>query len=401
MSTVFPFPSPLSTLPPWVTGQNKGLTWSLFGRGFNGPGSTEISWLRSVYPHESALQSCSPTTLFFLQQIPPAALQLMSTLPAYSQHASSLQNIWTTLGGASLTTKAAPAQTTATGVAPTGTTTRLQEIPSSFGSRPSRTERNRPAKVTRVHVATSLIPQHHSEGVTNTQLSGSVAEESHSSPSRAAHTSKPIQITIGTDVIEAGSGTEFKIGSKTLFPAGSAVIISSTTYSLAPAATAVVVNGRTSALHHTDQADTTTVHAESASISSTVHSQVVHGVSLQTKSGSRVLVNGHTLAMHTTMTLGSGSVITRVALATDTAGRTVLLGDLITKAPGTSCVGRCSVIKQSIRSTATDAKLMTSSSAAPSSSSATSRASSNIRPFKAADIIAMALFSLLILYFAM
>ena len=395
MSTVFPFPSPLSTLPPWVTGQNKGLTWSLFGRGFNGPGSTEISWLRSVYPHESALQSCSPTTLFFLQQIPPAALQLMSTLPAYSQHASSLQNIWTTLGGASLTTKAAPAQTTATGVAPTGTTTRLQEIPTSFGSRPSRTEGNRPAKVTRVHVATSLNPQHHSEGITNTQLSGSVAEESHSSPSRAAHTSKPIQITIGTDVIEAGSGTEFKIGSKTLFPAGSAVIISSTTYSLAPAATAVVVNGRTSALHHTDQ-----VHAGSASTSPEVHSQVVHGLSMQTKSGTRVLVDGHTLAMDTTMTLGSGSVITRVALATDTAGRTVLLGDLITKAPGTSCVGRCSVIKQSIRSTATDGKLMTSSSAAPSDSSGTSRASSNIRPSKAADTIAMAFFCLLILYFA-
>jgi hypothetical protein len=120
--------------------------------------------------------------------------------------------------------------------------------------------------------------------------------------------------------------------------------------------------------------------------------QANHGLSTEMLSGSKLLVNGHTLAMNSTITLGSGSVITRVALATDTAGRTVLLGDSITRAPGTSCVGRCSVIKQSMRSTATNMQLMTSASAASSSSSDTSRASSTVRPFKAVCINAMTLF---------
>ena len=46
-----------------------------------------------------------------------------------------------------------------------------------------------------------------------------------------------------------------------------------------------------------------------------------------------VLVQGHTLDMNETVTLGSGSVVTRVALKTNGEGETIFYGDTITTSP--------------------------------------------------------------------
>lgn len=50
----------------------------------------------------------------------------------------------------------------------------------------------------------------------------------------------------------------------------------------------------------------------------------------------RVVVDGHVLAINSTLTLGSGNVLTRLAITTNNVGVTLLLGDMITTAIQTS-----------------------------------------------------------------
>ncbi|KAK4986327.1 hypothetical protein LTR50_005374 [Elasticomyces elasticus] len=55
-------------------------------------------------------------------------------------------------------------------------------------------------------------------------------------------------VVIGSSAVTVNSESQFKVGSQTLVPGGSAITVGSTTYSLAASGTAIVVNGATSAL---------------------------------------------------------------------------------------------------------------------------------------------------------
>ncbi|KAK4992338.1 hypothetical protein LTR66_006296 [Elasticomyces elasticus] len=55
-------------------------------------------------------------------------------------------------------------------------------------------------------------------------------------------------VVIGSSAVTANSESQFKVGSQTLVPGGSAITVGSTTYSLAASGTAIVVSGATSAL---------------------------------------------------------------------------------------------------------------------------------------------------------
>jgi hypothetical protein len=136
-------------------------------------------------------------------------------------------------------------------------------------------------------------------------------------------------------------------------------------------------------------------------LSSSTPPQPAPSLLITTLPGGKILVNGHTLAMNTTLTLEvSGSVVTRVALGTDQAGQTFLLGDSITKAPGTSCVGRCSEIRASIQSTSANMHPTAMDGVSSGSTSAASLAAHIIGPSEIAHIVATACLGLFMLYFA-
>jgi hypothetical protein len=111
MSTAIPLPSPSSILPSWVTDErHQKLTWKLTSS-FRAPLSAQMSWFRSIYPRESALQSCSPTIFFTALQVPPGAAIFATLVKATTPGDTTLTNTWETLGGAieATTSAAVPA----------------------------------------------------------------------------------------------------------------------------------------------------------------------------------------------------------------------------------------------------------------------------------------------------
>ena len=110
--------------------------------------------------------------------------------------------------------------------------------------------------------------------------------------------------------VSVGSKSHVLEGGPTLIPSGSPVVFSGTTYSALSSGTGIVINGQTIR----------------TTMKPTDNIQVVHGLTLETAGGSKVMVDGHTLAMSATLTLGSGSVFTRVALTTDKDGNTFVMG---------------------------------------------------------------------------
>ena len=110
--------------------------------------------------------------------------------------------------------------------------------------------------------------------------------------------------------VSIGSGSYVLEGGPTVIPGGSAVVFSGTTYSALSSGTAIVINGQTIR----------------PTMKSTDDVQVVHGLTVENAGGSKVLVDGHTLAMSATLIIGSGSIFTRVALTTDSDGNTFVMG---------------------------------------------------------------------------
>lgn len=278
MSTAIPLPSPSSVLPSWVTTEShQKLIWKLTTSGL-APVPAQVSWFRSIYPDESALQSCSPTVTIEPIQLPPGVAIMATLVKATAADFTPLKNTLETFGEMS--------ETTAT------------------------------ATVAAIHVEYTL--QHHPGATmtsTNLQSTGSPialeSTEDDNFPASSVSTiatdepgrgSQTAHIIIGTDVVTADSHTHFKIGSKTLAPAGTPVVISSTTYSLLSAGTAIVVNGQTLAVDQTVPSK-----SESGVSFGSTPLQPAPKFSVTTLSGGKVMVNGHTLAMNTTLTLGSGS----------------------------------------------------------------------------------------------
>ena len=235
------------------------------------PFPSQIRLLRSMYPSEPALQSCSPTNPFIAVQIPPAAVQLMTLVHAGTPTVASLQSTWAIVDGANTSPKAAPGQTTTnTNNIVTDMATGAQGVSSSFGNHATETAKDRPGKTTRVHIATTHASEH--------QLgwpNGAATATELNSFETVVGSSKDLVASASSDTVATGSSqTVEQLGSKSLIGSSAGD----------------------------------------------------HGLSLETLSGSRVLVDDHTLAMNSTITLGSGSVITRLALATDAAGITVGTG---------------------------------------------------------------------------
>ena len=262
-----------------------------------------------------------------------------------------------------------------------------------------------------------------SRNIHATAVAESGADYHHGSPGMLDEHSVHLSLTVGSSDITTDSATRFRIGSQTLSPHGAAITVSDTTYSLASSGNAIVVNGHTTAIMRqqgppvTISGDTVATpvasgayvlqngltlspggqeavesgttysllssghglvinaHTVPISTSSAAASQDVGGLTVASLDNGRVLVDGHTLGMSSTLTLGSGSVITRVALTTNRAGQTVVLDDSNTKASVRSLSSSKGIGDRPVKSSSVHSSIVAPTSnvtLAPSSSSTTS-----------------------------
>ena len=245
---------------------------------------------------------------------------------------------------------------------------------------PADSERARTAH-TRPHAQSQ-----HSSVQTNKQHSYPRSKDSTSATHYTALTinqnAPPPSITIGHRVITADSASQYRVGSKTLSAGGPPMTVSGVRYSIVPAGTAIVVQDRTSPIANLKDRSVTlpghmlatpvasndlvlnagptlqpgspgaTVSGTTYSIPSSTAALVVNGHTFPIADASRasapgheslpgvtlanghVLFNGQTLQIHSTATFGSGLVVTRLALTTNSVGQTFLLGDSITRSTG-------------------------------------------------------------------
>lgn len=329
-----------------------------------------------MYPHEAELQTCKLTTLFFAVNLPPNALHVVTALPAFPTQSLSYQDTLATISSDTTITAAMPEQTTSTEQLLTEPSTQAHDTSSPSSVPPSATAGPRPhaegaKESTGVQNESSELNAEHSNVERLSSSAGSLGTTTGlGSPDKTKH----VQITIGTSVLTADANNRFHIGSETLVPAGTPITISSTTYSLASATTAIVVDGTTSTLRRVIPGQSEVIDRSCEATTSNVASH--GGLSVQTLSGSQVLVNGQTLAPNSTLTLGSGSVFTRVVMTTNQDGQTVLVSDSATEAPGTSCAGQCTKIKQSLHDSSGEGQSTTTGPDQLRSSATTGSASS-------------------------
>ena len=157
--------------------------------------------------------------------------------------------------------------------------------------------------------------QEPSSAFTTMEASATITNIAGTSP--AIQPAQPITFEHSLVLRPISSGTYVLQSGLSLVPGDPGTVFSGTTYSLLPSATALVI-------------DSTTIAVPQASSSSLNHPNGGPQVSLKSD---EVVYEGKTLAMTSTLTLGSGSVITRLALGTNTNGQTILLGDTLTLSP--------------------------------------------------------------------
>lgn len=352
-----PFPSASFYYDAVQTLTGKGLYWSLHST-YVVAGPFEVSWFRSVYSDQVALQSCKPTAVMSSNGRPPIALQPWGAFdPAVTT-------------AAEVSTKAVPApvhtfgrihgSATQAAVKPTSTRTSRQGKQTSSTMiahdphEPEHATNEEEQPTSRGHLETSSL--YAMVGSITVPIPGPIARSSDdefgssaasstreetatpqahskaSGPSDVMGSELPSLLTItdskattknkqGGIITLTGRGSATRIRSggyilgdgQTVSPGGPAATVATVTISIARGGTAVVINGHTSTL--------STVRLNPG--------QVVGDVTVSISRGN-VLFHGQTLAITSTLTVGNGSVFTRLALATDSAGHTVLLGDSTT-----------------------------------------------------------------------
>ena len=124
-------------------------------------------------------------------------------------------------------------------------------------------------------------------------------------------------LTIGGSAYTANSATQYEIASgMTVVPGGPAATISGTTISLAPSVSYVAVNGATSTL-------------EAAALTSTASqaspARTMGGSTYTAQSASQYIIEGQTLGLGSSITIGSDSSTMVVELQTATNGATELV----------------------------------------------------------------------------
>ena len=299
-----------------------------------------------MFPNESGLQSCSPTPLFSRFQVPPAALQLVT--PSSSDVASTLQETLATLDNSRPAIEATPGRATA--------------ARNGVHASPTR----------------SLATPHPTSTQSNSGAGGASEATFLGTDGLSESPSFVSQGTVDAHGATTKTGLKVKSEAKSLSPASSAIATSSTVHILASARSRHITSDRTTPVNQAVPESSIEEERRSSRSGSMIalatHS--THSLSIETLSSDSYLIDGHTLVWNSTLTFGSGTVVTRVALGTDKAGHTFLLGDSITKAPGTSCVGPCSEIRAFIQSTSVDqtspAKIQSGSGGLPIANAASS-----------------------------
>lgn len=283
-----------------------------------------ISHFQTMYPDLGPFRTCSPFHWPHTEGLPPGILNIApldlptypsvigsTTSTAIAPQSSRLKGFSTTL----ISDQSAPAFPGSSFAITEQTTTASPQASSKTNTR----DLHRPERVSSASTPPSTASRLSRSGasVTSVQPSQSVSQQPMESITglTGQHTQKLPLIIVAGSTITANVEGEYTVGSKTLLPHGPAITLSGKVYSLLPSATALVVDGRTSVI---------------ASDVSEIPKAAQQLPSVSVMSGN-VLINGHTLTMSSTLTLGSGRVVTKVALKTNSMGQTVLIGDSTTK----------------------------------------------------------------------
>ena len=345
LRTVFPYTSAISSLPPYVTGDPRGISWGL-ELTYDSPDPDQIKWLQSKYPDLLPLQECNVENILDSEVVPPGALVAMTlarpiTIPSQTSTRSAsavLQDIWGTLDEHSSSTKPSwtqrntiNSQTLYPAVHTAGNTVPATASPAPVGfdgqTIPASTkqEHGTPLPNAIGHSMTFAGSESHDQ--LGSQISDpdtpvitrSGREYSLASSGAASIVNGPTSMELPkydptTTLIASHSGVYVLHGDITLSQGGPPRVVSETTYSALRSHFGIGVNGQNIPL----------------TTGSTAAWQDINGLTVAPVNSGGVAVDGYTLDMSTTLTLGSGQHITRVALSTNNLGQTILLGDSIT-----------------------------------------------------------------------
>lgn len=309
--------------------------------------SSQLSWFVSVYSAQAPLTKCKITTLGAMVTRPPVAVhgvptQASATEPQkHSQQVSAytrpLNTLDTIIGSSS---QSRPVEThiqgTPTGQKVASTTfgeTSAQRgsslpltAPIASSSHQIGTESEKSPDKTRTDTSTSKVssdqasprsdrasrrPGQHIETVLEKSLAAATTKLG-SSPTHQK-TLQPVTLENGLALRPMSSGGYALRSGRSLIP-GNTATVSGTTYALLSSEAGLLINGETTEVPSSPQSKP---------------GQPDDGLKVSKKSG-KIVFEGKTLGMTSTLTVGSGTVITRLALGTNSMGQTILLGDSIT-----------------------------------------------------------------------
>ncbi|KAK3721363.1 hypothetical protein LTR37_003239 [Vermiconidia calcicola] len=357
MSTATPYSAAYPGVMPVPTEDPGGLQWQLYlktGQMYR----EEFNWLRSVYPTEPWLR-CQPTTWFDTGMLPPVAMQAMGLLNAPSRtnppagpSTSPIRLLtFATVDGPEATATAQRTYSPPARATEHSTLSLLQSSQPATESTPmprvSSAQLSKPIDSTPDPMTSSVLPEEHNGPLKDgggrmagsksqsqlvdansarrpsTSATMTTVQENHVQHSTMqANTAGPSSKDGDTDV----STPSQREGSK-LTPAESTVVLGnygqargSTT--VPEASNSVWPAGVASAGDH---------RISSISSHATATAASAYGVAGLSVNGGHVLFRGHQLRLNSTVTFGSGSVLTRLALETNSIDQTVLVGDSTTK----------------------------------------------------------------------
>ena len=350
----------------------------------------QLSWFTSVYSDQVPLQECTVTYDGPIYDRPPIALQHMSLVAQASRAAESTETSPTSTQMRALKTLGLlPGLSTTTSLDHDQDSTLLTigegRHTSSTNGRPyfASTSQTSGQSISVISESDYAHTSHHS--ASSSAVNG---------PSTHAGRPSPTPISYGATITSAGAtaptllSSVYTIGSQTSPPGESALRVVDSTLSQASSTSGFVVNGHTGSIsrqqqttasldtaestvttrasikyHQSDSqtletngpaltaphsvsspassGSTTVVTSQDPSMaaSSLKNPVTVHGLPSVSIESGHVFVGGKTLVMGSTLTLGTGTIVTQVALGTNSAGRTVLLGDSTTKGSNTIGVG--------------------------------------------------------------
>ena len=195
----------------------------------------------------------------------------------------------------------------------------------------------------------------------------------------------PLAITMEGSTVTGDRRSEYKVGSDTLLVNGPAITLSGSVYSLATSDTALVEDGKT-----------TTLAAQPSRAPT-----ITQGLPDVSVTGGRVLVDGQTLLIGSTITLGSGTVATRVFLKTNSAGQTELVGYSLPAARATDTLGAHAMVGLQNHSSARNSNSTIPTPAGPVLSSSPPRLANGVaQPARPCSVLNWMVLSSLTLYVA-